>query len=678
MRKARLKLELRELADQTNVYHLPPSPLKFWVDPGHEAPPYEVDLREFANGKDESKVPHSLNGKFYAGFNGRPGLTAQFSEVIQLFRPSKMSANGWRFAMRGFFRYLDSCDPMIVIDSVAKLTDGHGPGFLLWLEEGNSTISNYGRVKTVVDRMRELQALPHLFWSAKKSPEPAEQQDIDQDGIRRFYHALKDEARQIKAMFKEGTTLADSGKDPRGRRGTREESAGWKRRENHAWLVREMTKDRLIPSNEFKNNSVHGLNKSNSPLQKFGGPTYLAPLMNQRGSEGIVGKLRWFHPSYHDTAVFLWLFMVGTGWNCATATSLDVSVEENWVERHPQKAEFVVLHAYKGRADRHVFALSMRDPEWHPYQIVKFMIERTAALRQTVRDRLSEARALYEKFPSLQNASQVAELEAIVKSPWLYHVVNSAGRVDAFSHADISQLNRIARASAKRKAGLLERHPQIAMISTTIARDAWIGYSYVQSGYNVLIARLAGQHSSLRTLKHYLKRRRYRAHSEQQSRLWQDAAFSEILDGRLLDATRIRILVMKGQITCEEERRLLDYRQRTRLGMGCLSPRNPPKYIAPDHVSGMICRVQRCTGCEHGVIFADSLRSLAQAFAELIFILRSIPYVTWKGSSLEEEFESINLALESFPKEDVEREVQQWLNKLERGEVLPHDTYPSY
>lgn len=680
MRKPTLDLSSQSVMDLSNVQDLPTNPLRFWIDPGEGALPHKVDLNEFSTGGSIDNVAPQARRFWTGDFQGRPQFAKQYAEQMRLLRPGEETATASQAAMRAFFRYLDEIDHHKQVSDVSCVQDGHGIGFQEWLERGNGAQSYYRLLKTAIDRMRELQALPPLFWPARKRNEPIEQEDVDTEGLRRFYHALKDEARDIKEMFREGDLLAACGRDPRGSRAKYGfQAAAWEKRENHAWLIRELTRDRVLNKQEFLEQGGAGLHAANDPTaQKFDGPAYLAPGMTKRGREGFVGKLRWFYPSYHDTAVFLWLFLVGTGWNLATALGLDVSDEKHWVEDHPHKPDFVVLHGFKGRADRHVFALSMREPEWHPYQIVRFMIERTATLRRTVQCNLDEALERQRHQPTADGEAAIAHLQSMVKSPWLYHVVNEVGRVNAFSHDDSAHLNQIARLTAARKNGLLDKHPQLERITTSVARDAWIGHAYVQSGYHVLLTRLASQHSTSRTLKHYLKRRRYRAHSEKQTQLWQDAVFSEIEGGRILDHTRIRILVTKGEITPEQEKRLLDIRQRTRLGLGCLEPTKPPRHIAPDHKKGALCRVQRCTGCSHGVVFNESLPFLARAYAELILIHGQMPLASWNGSSWEDELESLTETLKGFPPEKVQAEVDNWTNKFKNGEVTPNETYPSY
>jgi len=606
-------------------------------------------------------------------------MALQIAEMLRAAPRSESSVKAIRSALRAFYRFLDSenCPDGAAVQSVRDVKDVHGPMFCRWLS--GKSISQYGRAKTALDQMRQVAGLGPLFWPARTGGSISVLDTVDELGMRRLFNALKYEARLIKSMFREGERLAERGRDPRGRcHRDGFEPASWHHRENHAWLVKELTSVRLPVREEFIGCGAGGLNKANDPdRQKHNGPAYLAPGMSARGTQGFVGKLRWFHPSYADTGIFLWLFLLGTGWNLSTALAIDISEDESWHHPHPHNPHFTVLHAFKNRADRYQFTLSMRRPEWHPYRILVFMIERTRVLRATIRHRLETARRRYRAEASPANAAHVRELESMLKSPWLYHVINKTGEVGAFHHEDSYGLNELIRCVTE-KHGLLEAHRSLARMTTSIARDAWIGHAYVQSGYHVLLTRLASQHANARTLKHYLRSRRYRAHSEEQIRKVQDAVFREIANGRIIDPTRIRLLVSNGTLTEEQERRLLDLRQRTRLGMGCLNPRYPPRRIAPEHKQGELCRVQRCTGCRHGIVFAESLGPLARAYAELLHIHRQIPLAAWSGSSLEEEFLSLEGTLKSFDSATVAAAVRFWSTKLDSGEAMAHDVYPSY
>jgi hypothetical protein len=78
------------------------------------------------------------------------------------------------------------------------------------------------------------------------------------------------------------------------------------------------------------------------------------------------------------------------------------------------------------------------------------------------------------------------------------------------------------------------------------------------------------------------------------------------------------------------------------------------------------------------VVFAESRPALSRAYAELIFIQRTIPVTAWSGSSLEDEKASLERTLASFDQAVVATEVDDWLSRFKSGEEVPHDTYPSY
>jgi hypothetical protein len=668
------------IAPREHRIRAPKDRLQFWIAPGN-GPPYQVDLSEFAEGRKREDIPAKSRKMWARDFSGRGVIAYEFAEMLRLTRPPEQSCTSTRWAMRAFFRFLDEEQNSRGrnVSSVADVTDGDGPAFREWCRSSSTGNGAYRDLKTAIQRMRDLRSLRPLFWPTRIASTPTLQATVDERGMCRLFNSFKGEGREIKKMFREGAALADAGEDPRGGQfGKLYARGAWERPENHAWLVRELTRDRLLNRGELMRSGGQGLIKANNPTsQQHGGPTYLVPGMTERGREGMVGKLRWFHPSYDDTGIFLWLFLIGTGWNLSTALAIDLSEEALWVDDHPQKPDFKVLHAFKERADRHQFTVSMTAPEWHPYQIIRFMAECTKVLRRTVQHRLNELRRKHEDRPEPATALRMGELEAALRSPWLYHVVNKTGEVGAFHHSDSAHLNELARAVAD-KHQLFYLHPSLAQVTTAIARDAWIGYAYVKSGYHVLMTKLASQHTTARTLKHYLNRRRYREHSEGQIRKWQNAAFAEIADGRPIDPARLWLLVQNGTITPEQERRLLDVRRRTRLGMGCIDPTHPPREVAPHHAEGALCRVQRCTGCRHGVVFEESLEPLARAHAELQYIQQQIPLTSWIGSSFEDELVSIERTLQNFEKAEVESKTNIWLDRLRTGEVIPHDTYPSY
>ncbi|MEZ0171235.1 hypothetical protein [Microvirga sp. TS319] len=577
--------------------------------------------------------------------------------------------------MNAFYRYLDSIDPHGRIQSANDLRNEHGSGFQAWLDQnGQRNTKIYSTCKTLISGIRDTKGLRRLAWPARRPDSSTVLDDIDERSVRAAFNALKREARAIQTMLKEGAELAKCGRDPR-RGHFASQGAGWRDVANHAFILRELTAERLLSLKELRAAKVRGLSHQNDPAERHQGPQYLAPGMPQdtRTRFGVAGKLRWFHLGLFDTGVFLWLFLLGTGWNLGTALALDI---DNWEEDHPLSPDLKIIHAYKGRSDKHQFAISMKQPEWHPYRIVRFMIDNTKVLRATLRYQLKESRNQYALTPDSELKRQIQECEAKLKSPWLYFSGRDIGAVSTFKGAsDITHFHNVLRATVERHA-LTKRYPSLVSFKSSDARDAWIGYAYQVSGYSITIAMLASQHGSAAMLRHYLKSPRYRRYSEKQVARVQRAAFTEIAERRPLDPTRLRLLVEQGYVTDAQAQRLADKRLRTRLGMGCREPFDPPKNIAPDHVPGTLCRTQRCTGCIHGVVFKDSLTPLARAFAELFFIKAHMPLAAWIGSSFEEEERSLSLTLELFDAEAVNAEVNAWLRKLETGEVIAHDTYP--
>lgn len=634
------------------------------------APPhgecYSLDLSEFALGGNENTVAKSTS--WSGNYSGRPHFAREIYNLLFLTNPGESTATATRAAMRQFFRFLDDrATAGEVVERSIDVTDAHGPAFIQWL---NGDEHNYGVAKTALNRMRTLAGGRLLFWPTRRRSLSVREEPIDDKTLKRFFHALRHEARFIEAMYDEGEHRAAMGSDPRG-----SDSAAWLPAENRLWLVKTLLKEGLPDSQTLR--AMGAREAFESQLE---GPSYLAPGAEERSSRGVSGLIRWLVPGFSEISVFFWLFLLGTGWNYSTACAVDATDPEGWAQPHPQSEGFAVIHAFKNRASRHQFAISMTKPKWHPFRVLQYVIARTLPLRNEIRRRLALLRAEHKAAAEsdLQLMKQIERHERLLRTPWLFFSGKTEGRINGFlSDGTSVGLNRVGRAVIEAH-GLAEKHPRLLSIVTSDARHTWIGHAYVQSGYQVLLTQLASQHASVRTLKHYLRSRRYREHSEAQVRKLQDALFEEIGEGRIVDPTRLRLLVEQGRITPEQERRLADIRQRTRLGMGCLNPKSPPRHVAPDHQQGKLCRVQRCTGCANGIVFPESLPLLARACAELLHLRRSMPVAAWDGSSFADEHESITETLKSFAADAVAAEIAAWTEKLNRGEIAAHGTYPSY
>jgi len=623
---------------------------------------YEVDLREFAVGGNEATVKKVTTwGGDYAG---RLDLALELADFLDTLSPNEKSCNSLRSSMRNFYRFLDARAPTVT--KSADVTDAMGPALLTWLIEIGSNYSAYKTIRATVNGMRALSGGRQLFWPSRRPDIVVRDEPIGERALRDLSHALRHEARGVQRTLADGVRLADAGSDPRDDAG----GTAFSIPEKRAWLVRELMQNGLP-------NRAAAIAAGARDLLVGPGPSYVAPTMSERSSRGLIGALRWFAPSRSDTAIFLALFLLSTGWNFATATAVDVSSPDGWFQPHPQVDRFAVIHAFKHRADRHQFAISMMRPKWHPYRLVNYMIEVTAPLRRQVLRELEDFRKEYVNSPSVALGAEIHRHERLARSPWLFASVK-VGKVSGFiEDMDVTHVSALVRDTVLRH-GLEKTHPRLLQFKTSDVRDAWIGYAYVQSGYNVLLTRLASQHATSRTLKHYLGFRRYRSFSEGQVSKLQHALFSEIEARRPVDPTRLRLLVANGEITPEQEARLLDLRQRTRLGVGCLDPRAPDKAVAPDHPAGALCRVQRCVGCSKGIVFEESLPALAKALAELRHIRRTIPMTAWDGSSFADEHDALEQTLLGFDQARVDAEVTSWTAKFRSGKLQVHASYPNY
>ena len=584
---------------------------------------YKVDLSEFAlGGRSETIAKMTSWGGDYVG---RPVFARELVTMFRVHKPSAHASRTIRHSLRLLFRFLDGRVRRRGPDALSCVDIKDSDGVVLKQWTGGSNRAAYRHIKSTLNRMRELQGVRPLFWP-NRNPDRPVVEAMDEEAVKALFRALREEGRSIKAMFEEGASLVKSGSDPRLADG----DDAWKSRENRAWLVHHLLQGGIPDRDRLRREKA---------LRLVTGPAsdYLAPGQEERYLRGMVGALRWFVPTRAETTVFYWLFLLGTGWNPSTVCAIDVLHPDGWWEPHPQTDKFAVIHAFKGRSDRHQFAISMKKPAWHPYRILQFIIEKTEPLRRQVLAELAELRRRAATEPGLE--TQIARLDRLSRTPWLYAGQGRAGAVGGLTgEGNPSAPLDVARRTAER-AGLLDRYVRLDVFVAKDAREAWIGHAYVHSRYHSLLTQIAGNHGSLRTTRHYLRSRRYRAYSERQVRRLQDAVFSEIDDGRVVDPTRLRLLVENGKVTAEQEARLNDYRHRTRLGMGCLDPRSPPKAVDPDHPEGALCRVQRCTGCPHGIVFADSMPPLARRYAELMHLKRTMPLASWSDSSFADEAE---------------------------------------
>lgn len=283
---------------------------------------YQISLVEFSTGGAIDNVAPKARYIWGGDYQGRPAFAEQ---IARLFRQERFEPKDCRSVMTAFrslFRYLDAVerDGHARVITVADLTDSDGVPLHEWLSVERK--SQYKRLYTLVIKLRTLYRLQPLFWPVATISSFTHDDLIEDEAIAALFKAVRRKAMQVKDMFRTGLSLAAAGRDPR--IDTRV-SMGWDSAENRSWLIAELTRHGLPSKYEFQRHSAYwgfmGAGRE--------GPAFLAPNMRNRGREGVVGNLRWHHPTFQDTALFLILFIIGTGWNISTALSLDVSEEDS-------------------------------------------------------------------------------------------------------------------------------------------------------------------------------------------------------------------------------------------------------------------------------------------------------------------------------------------------------------
>lgn len=646
---------------------------------GNGVPAFLVDLTEFAEGREVSRGSWQ-QGAISEPFRGRPRLARQLAETFQArYWPSnKTTAARIKDDLREFYRFLDSCDDgHMPVERLEDLGNSHTAAFKVWRDSSGRNNGVGSHVRRLLLEAAEYFNLEPLHWPAltiRRDYYGDLEGATDPILLKKLSSAICTELRGLKTMHMAAERLADEGCDPREfdvdrRRGA---LSPWRNIPNIAHLVRKFTLSGSFP--DYATNTplwhkiVHSIRSLSIDFE------YRTPI-SPKVKAGLHAALLWFYPSQSEIKLFFDQFLIDTGWNVSTALCLDIN---NWVIDFPLKPNFKVLKSLKVRgSNSYQYALSGANAEFRPYQIVRYLIQRTEPLRAILRAELAELERLPVDRATVDEVEQHrARLLEAIRSPWLYITSNNAIRVSQLS-VEGNQLRAAAREIA-RAHDIRDADGNVPNFTASDFRKSFAEFTYGDSGYQWLLSRIALGHADAAKLHIYLAHRRLRRHGFDQVRKFQDALFDEIGRREVVDPAALRLLVHHGKLTDEQRRRLIDARERTRVGMGCLNPCAPPRRIAPAHRGPGPCRVQRCTLCPFGVVFKDSITGLALRTAELLEIERRIAVETWLQSDYPEELESQKLALALFPEAQFRPLIEKFADELRTGERLLADVDPSY
>ena len=311
----------------------------------------------------------------------------------------------------------------------------------------------------------------------------------------------------------------------------------------------------------------------------------------------------------------------------------------------------VEINANRPKTGRLHSALSLKASRYHPYSVIKTQIERTRYLRGILR----ELRAgLLAEPQTIEIRAQVAKIERKLRSPWIYFNPKGVGH-EAVGLLGVSKAVSVAfdmtlKSQAK---DLAEKLGRVSLINAIDAlspgdiRDGFAAFIYASSGANIFAVQQALNHNSISTTRHYLRQRRQIAERFKHFRRMGQALFDELEAGHAVDPTVLRLATSPTGFTCEDRKTLETNRVasvfRSRYGMGCTDPFNPPKDVAPNHVMDTLCGVQRCLLCPLAKVTPEALGPLAIRLAELLELRRVIPIGRFLTSSLTLELGGIEI-----------------------------------
>jgi len=377
------------------------------------------------------------------------------------------------------------------------------------------------------------------------------------------------------------------------------------------------------------------------------------------------------------------LFLAKTGWNPSTVLNIDVN---DCIRPHPTDSDRHIVHAIKERGGGYEqSAVGLNKTQIAPGSLLRAVLQRTRSLREEVTAELTKREAELQKARAAGGDTaalelSVARLRRAARSPWIFRPTTGPNR-GGFSVLTQENVNM----SGGRGSPLTSTRAMVEIVreanrtrpgkdqisedlSLTDFRDAFIAFAYEKSGYDWLMAKLAAGHQSIQSAITYLRNRRFKNYGFDQVTKLGEALFNEIRKHRVVDAAFLFRLVQVGEITEAQRQRWMNDKDRTRMGTGCRDFKHPPAWIAPEHVEGAGCRIQRCILCKHAIVFKDSADGLCRRLAELRHLKTEISMTTWMESLFGDELEALEATLADFPAEDVERLQGDWTAKIRAGE----------
>lgn len=580
-----------------------PDTLKFLTL--HKMKPCLVDLTPFRDG---GAAAGKKNGVWVGAFSGRPGLIEELAPVLKdaLLPLASKSVEQYLVALRAWWRLFDAVEAnaheMLVVSSVAHVTDLHRQ----YAFDNNMNAAQFSTFVKVLNSTRLTFKLKQYYWVAPERPgttrhlPPAWQTDLVRHELKHRWFAALRRWDTAETILKSGMPTADRTEQP--------ELYGEQERLLRNYSLFKETVERTEHPRPVKEALWEGMERDSFYSKGY----------------SIDDMIRGFYPDAHDIRNAFYLCLATTGWNPAVFLSLDI--EESFLEPHPKDSSRFVLRGIKDRAGgTEQTAEGLFKSRGGAGFILNRVMDLTEPLRKHLRKLLKVSeRELHLLQPTNIVLAEKLQLEIMqlrqgIRSPWLFV---------SRTNAEIQWLddNNFSRTRGDDNyaflAGVIDsinkRQPQEKQVSYFSAKTFRLAYGtnvYRISGGSVHAVLKALGHRSIQTSVTYLTNTVLKEEHRKVFRIFSTALWDEALKNGRVDPTILAKISRDGVATEEQRQRLTDYRNllKSRIGVGCLNPFNPPKHIAPDfEADGVeLCPTQRCTLClEHGVILPESFDGL--------------------------------------------------------------------
>ena len=639
--------------------------LRFYTT--HKTKPRIVDLNVFKTGQSIS----SSNDSWKEPFSGRPELIAQLKPAIidRAMPLAHKSVDQILASLRAWWRIFDSVEAMTEgtahpITSVSQITDLHRQ---VALDRGIGRLE-FVNFFQLANTTRIALGLKPLYWLAPSSKPvnrhlPSKwQTDVIRQQLKRHWFSVLDRWSLADDLRKQCSTVVEHDADP----------------ETHKEQQRLLRNYKLFDSVVEKTGDPRP--SVSSLLQGVSAQTFYEQGFNY--SDMLCGS----YPDSFDIRVAFHLCMATTGWNPAVLLSLDVTT--SIIEKHPKDPGRYILRGTKARTGgAEQLSEGLLKSQGSAGFIIQALIARTKSLRESLINDLHVYKASLAEMKSTSHTAvelelmriHITSLEQGTKSPWIFVKKNGDDILwltdENFSEGvykkGIGYLSFIGKFIADLNLNRPKEN-QLSPLRASDFRDAYAATQYHASGGSILYVMKALGHRSIRSTQGYLNNTLLNDEHQKLFGTFSEALWSEIATHQRVDPTIIAQRSRYGSITPEHRKRLQDYRtlMRSRVGIACTDPSNPPRHIAPDFVADgkAMCHVQRCTLClENAVLLPDSLPGLCKRLAELRYLRSRMSVTAFQESSFLKELDNTELALIAFDAQESTQLLEEWERRIESG-----------